>query len=331
MRPGSPLLRLALVAAVTVAMGASACPAVAAPASSDACATVHVGPDQGAGAASGYFDETLQPGHTRHLRLLVANPASVACTVSLLPATGRTATNSGDTYVATPVGTWVQGLQQRIALPAGGRRLVPFDVVVPDDAAPGQRLYGVLGAPAVASSAAPRDGVQLHVTTRVAIGVAVTVPGAMRSAVTIPEVTSRIVGPDVQLDVHERNDGVTWEHPHGSIVVRTSQRTLRIPVRSNTVLPDGEAVLVVAASDVPGGSWPVQVRLVYDRSRVATWSGTLDFSPPQVARDGDVLTITSAPPTWMYIALGVAAALLALALVAVVVLWRRRVRPRPAA
>ena len=70
------------------------------------------------------------------------------------PAYGHTASNSGDTYVATPercitTSCWIGGLPRRVTVPPRGRVEIPFTVRVPDGTGPGDYLAGVVVRPTV--------------------------------------------------------------------------------------------------------------------------------------------------------------------------------------
>src|SRR2546430_10999714 len=100
MRSRTALIRhslLVLSGLILAVLGTSAPAAAAAP--RGGCEMVHVGPEIARGAPpASYFKLTIKPGEIAHVTLVAGNPQSYSCGVEVLPAYGKTATNSGDTY-----------------------------------------------------------------------------------------------------------------------------------------------------------------------------------------------------------------------------------------
>jgi hypothetical protein len=326
----------ALLAATAFGVALPTTPAAAATTAS--CAQVHLGPQASADAAESYFTVDAAPGTTVTEHLVAANPTNSTCSVALARAFGRTATNSGDTYAASTAGRcvstacWVTGLPTSVAVAPGRRVVVPFQVHVPASATAGQYLAGVVGEPTMKSgSAATSTGVAVHIANRVAIGVAVTVPGALQPRVAIPAVT---VDADAsvlsaKLEVRERNTGNTWEHPVGAITVRVGDRTVRIPMTSNTLLAGDTATLTAGISGVPAGTYDTTARLTYATgAKTAVWHGSVTFpAPPQVTRSGQIIRVVDAgTPTWVFGTIGGLALLLVVVIVLLVLALRRRRR-----
>lgn len=258
------------------------------------CQTVHIGPFVAAGAPpASYLSLSLAAGNTSLAAVVAANPEPYPCTVNFFAAYGKTATNSGDTY---PIGSsggrpctkescWISKLPATLRLAPESRTNVPFLVSVPAGTGPGQYLAGVVGEPAQSPGAAPlparSGGVGALVRTGVAIGVAVTVPGPLRPALSIKAVSvSHGVSPLPVVRVTESNDGNQWLHPNGSVIVHDGTRSLRFSLTSNTVLP-GDSATIATSVDVPAGRYPCEVDLSYAKTtKVAAWHGTLDFAAP---------------------------------------------------
>jgi hypothetical protein len=329
---------------VVVTSAAATSVASAAPlAPSAGCLTVHVGPQVSGGAAASYFKLSVAPGARAHEAVLLANPEPYVCDVGLDATYGRTAVNSGDTYPFVPSGRcvrtscWLSQLPARVAVPARGRLVVPFEIDVPAGTGPGDYLAGVLVRPEL-SSAAPRaskTGVGAVVTTSVGIGVAVEVPGKLVPRVSIPSVTLDLSSGTPLLHILERNSGNTWEHPSGGAIVSGGASTpLRLGIDSDTLLPGDVATLTLPVEGVKRGSHPTEVELWYDHDRKrAIWRGTLIY-PYTVPAPGSrattpVVVTTSHTPGWI-IALAAGLAGLVVVLVAVVLILVARRRRRDA-
>jgi hypothetical protein len=330
-----------VAAVVCCALAGAPAPAAAAArqAAADPCRTVHVGPVVATDATStGYFDLTLEPGERTRAALLVANPAPRTCRVLLLPAYGRTAVNSGNTYPPVLAGQpcvgsscGLAGLPRTVSVPTGTRQEVPFEVAVPAGTAPGQYLAGVVAQPAdvTGPSAAPTAGqgeVSAQVVAVVALGVAVTVPGALRPAMEVAEVRVTAAGAQGMptMLVTERNSGNTWERAKVQVEVTAGGTPHRFAADSATVLPGNSAVLSLPVSGVPAGSHRTRVTLTYGNGARAVFDQVVAF-PAQLRASVDEsgnVTLTTGVPRWVYWVLGGLAASVLVLLAGLLVLLR---------
>ena len=349
------------LAAAAFAIAPSTAPAV----SGAGCATVHVGPEASPGAPpASYFILTVKPGARVTARLLLANPEPYGCTVTLSSAYGKTAVDSGDSYPipgpspasCTRTSCWVSALPPRVTIPGNSRVSVPFTVRVPDGTPAGEYLAGIVAGPGT-PPAPPRLGrrrsmVGAAVVSHVALGVAITVPGRLAPALTIPSVTLNATPTSAVLSIVERDRGNTWEHPHGQVLIATTTRVGRLGraahsgaefvtlplennfgVRSQTILPGDAATLPLPIGVVSHGTWPTVVKLWYDHDRkVAIWRGNVTYPfprsvEPATALYGDPPGPSEQLPLWAKLVIGVLGLLsCGLAGLLLIVLFRRRRR-----
>jgi hypothetical protein len=282
--------------------------------------------------ASSYFNLSVAPRTTIVEKMVVANPNPYSCGVTLAAAYGTTAVNGGDSYARVAPGQpcvgpacWLAGLPQTITVPADDRVLAPFTITVPATATSGQYLAGVIGqsttppaAPHVGNASGQVGSVGAAVVARVAIGVAITVPGALRPLLMISSVTLAPAGLAASnIDVTVRNTGNTWVHPKGTVTVALPGSNRSEAVASGTVLPGDGAALSVPERSVSRGRHRVDITLSYAEGVApATWQGNLSFpQPPVVHVNGGTITIvaSSGLPAWAIILLiGLAGAVLEL-------------------
>jgi len=309
------------------------------------CQVVHIGPSIAAGApSSSYFNLSAAPGTTMVEKMVVANPNPYSCGVTLSAAYGTTAVNGGDSYTMVGPGQpcvgpacWLEGLPQTVTVPTHDRVLVPFTIKVPGTVASGQYLAGVIGqsstppaAPRVPRSSGQVGSVGASIVDRVAIGLAITVPGALRPKLVISSVqvvSGGLVANSIDMTV--RNTGNTWVHPKGTVSVALPPWN-REGISCGTVLPGNTALLSAPEQSIPGGPHLVAITLNYaDGVPPATWQGYLSFPQPAVVhvRGGTITVVVSAGlPEWAEILLiGLGAAVFVLA--GLLFFWRRR-RPR---
>ncbi len=280
------------------------------------CESVHAGPVVPPGERpSSYFELNAAQGTVNHEELLLANPNAFACEVTVLPAFGATARNSGDTFPSAiqpgasceAESCWLSGLPVTVTVPSYGRIDVPFGITVPQGTPSGEYLAGVVAepgfvpsSPSLAKGGAGRGVVGAVVVSRVAIGVAVTVPGPLHPLLVIPGV-DLAPGTSVvpRLHVTESDRGNTWLHPAGDVVVSIGGRRRSFPMASNTVLPGDSAVLAVATPGVAAGVHPVEAELWYwHHTLLAVWRGAIDFPvPPRVINRHGVRTVVLPAPS----------------------------------
>jgi hypothetical protein len=313
---------------------------------------VHIGPYVTPGeAASSYFNLNLARGSVTSEGLVVANPEAEPCQVTLLPAYGATAVNGGDSYVpisgaANCVGAscWLGGLPTTVTVPPKSRQVFSFPIDVPARAASGQYLAGIIGEPATPPrpaalrSAAEQGVVSASIVTRVAIGVAVTVPGALLPKLSVPAVVLSSTSSPPSLQVTVANSGNTWIHPAGHVKVTlgaaqqdAAPRSTTVELRAATVLPGGQADLDVPVGQLPPGPHVVTVEIPYAKTKdgVARWTGTIEFPAASAlapARPGTTTRIVTQAtvPTWVIaLVVGLAVALLVLATVTLRIMMRR--------
>lgn len=365
-RPRDAFRGRAIAAAVGLTLAAimAWCP-VALAAQHAGCQTVHVGPEIAPGAPpASYLTLTVKRGAVTHAAVIAANPERYSCGVRLLPAYGKTAQNSGDSYTVDPglrhcaiTSCWLSGLPLTVTVPAGGRVRVPFTIGVPAGTPSGQYLAGVVAGPSE-PPARPRfavghDVVGAAVVARVAIGVAIIVPGPLVPQLRIPWVKLDATSDAAALNVTEQNGGNTWEHPEGQVLITTDERVQTLTarprqsndratlpvvntfsIRSRTILAGDSATLPLAIGTIPRGTWPTEVDLWYDHHhKLAVWRGQISYPSPSGDAGGasapganDSSTSPSLP-AWAKLLIGALAGLsAALGLFVLFLLGRRRRR-----
>jgi hypothetical protein len=170
------------------------------------------------------------------------------------------------------------------------------------------------------------------VIARVAIGVAVTVPGALQPHLTIPTVTLDGSGATPSLRIVVRDPGNTWEHPAGGAVIHVGRTRRMLGVRASTVLPRDSATLTLPVAHVPRGSWSTLVELWYDHHRKkAVWRGRLGYpTPPQTSGHAGLqpktVVVAAGVPLWAKVLIVVLAGVVLALLVVAFLLYRRRRR-----
>lgn len=143
------------------------------------------------GPGAGYFIENTQQGATVHEALVIANGTGHVVSLKVYPVDGLTGVTSGAVFANKEDPRHKDGLWVTVAtdltVPNGQRVTVPFTVVVPPDAVPGDHLAGIDVEPADGGTVTKSGLLGVRVLTRNVVGVLLHVAGP---AVTLIKVES---------------------------------------------------------------------------------------------------------------------------------------------
>jgi hypothetical protein len=147
------------------------------------------GPD-GPGLRSA-FTYNVQPGQTLRDSVSISNLSDEEITFAISSKDAFNTAADGafalqdDDEEAVDVGSWVTIEVDEYTVPSGRRVDIPFELAVPDDAAPGDHAGGILAANVDVVDEVERDGVTLAVRQRVAARIYVRVAGPLEPALRI--------------------------------------------------------------------------------------------------------------------------------------------------
>ncbi|MGD8758996.1 MAG: DUF916 domain-containing protein [Anaerolineales bacterium] len=205
-----------------------------------------------------YFSHEMSPGQILHDEALVINDGDVPLTLSLYAADAVTAQNGGTAFMhqgqLSPgghrgVGGWITPSVTEIHLEPGEEMVVPFTIHVPEDAAPGQHIGGLLvEAPPAAQGLSAGEG-QAHfavnVIRRVGVAVVIDVPGPRMAELDINSVILRQQdnqGSTFEIEVS--NNGNIYLRAEGELWVMAPDglKLATIPLSLDTILPGDTTV-----------------------------------------------------------------------------------------
>jgi hypothetical protein len=339
-----PLLRLTRRCLAALALVA----AVAAPASASSAAAAASSPDSVAGsiglrlldvpaAAAGdprariYIVDHVAPGAVIHRRIEVFNTTASAAQVSVYPAAAAIAKGSflgAAGHSANELSTWTTVRPGTLAVPARTHLPATVTVVVPRDAAPGER-YGVVWAEIRSATVAGAGVTEIsRVGIRLYLSIGSGGPPASDFTITALAAQRSSDGrPQVLATVH--NTGGRALDMNGTLRLLAGPGGLTagpFPAALGTTLGvgDTEPVTIVLDKRLPAGPWDARITL---RSGLLTRSARAAITFPATGASPPVST-DSLRPGWLYAAI---AALLILVLTLTMLLVRRgRLRGRPA-
>jgi hypothetical protein len=166
-------------------------------------------------SSPGYFQTTLQPGHTDQLYVLLGNTSAKSQTIQVTAVDAKSAVYGGISYNLpqqrrTAVGSWVRLSRGRVRLAPQRGTVVGFTVRVPRKARPGQYVGGLSAYAAGGKTVTRRTAhasESLQLVYRRVLAIVITVPGAVASRFKISRVRP-VRKPDaVYLMTRIRNTG----------------------------------------------------------------------------------------------------------------------------
>jgi len=321
----------ALLASALVGLNAAA--ASADPTGGFGAAPAHPNPNVPASRA--YFQAVVAPGQSYNDEVVVTSTSDAALSLLISPVDGLTGQTSGAVYAnrAAPVkkaGSWVTPSISALSLAPHGEALVPFRVIVPADATPGDHLAGV----AVENANPQQAGSgQFAVTEvfRTVIGVEITVPGPAEPKVHLGTLALKALpGTGVAtLTIKLGDNGGKLVKPLLAVSLRGPNGYHRSVKRQlDTILP-GDTIRYpfIWPDSLATGRYQATVRATGGVAPVAT-SATLQLGTPLRGATNPNLPSHSKRPWWLVVLIG---ATLGLLLVVWFVAWRATRRRRHAA
>jgi hypothetical protein len=225
--------------------------------------------------AGPYYIFDAQPGSLVEGRIRVANTGSRTGTARLYGVDAATGPTSGATYLTDPghessVGEWTHPAVGSVTLRPGETRVVPFQVLVPWGAAPGDHLGGITADAGVRRGRAVKrhaSAFRIDVRTLTVIAVQVRVPGTRTPALAIDGIRAGGIPSYQQLFLRLRNPGNVLVKGRGSLVVRSrGGRVLkRAAFALDTFVPDTriDYPVAVRGKALPKGSYRATITVRY--------------------------------------------------------------------
>jgi hypothetical protein len=290
---------------------------------------VQPAPKPGAAAdARQYFILEGRPGTTLQDGLAVSNYTDHPITYYVYGADGYNTPRDGQFalrdhgYAMTGVGSWVHTAFPTITVPARTSTVVPISIAIPADASPGDHVGGVSGMDTAVESVQQQGNVRVGIKRVVAARLYVHVDGAAVGGLTVTDLKvagsssfpAYVSDSDGTVTARVTNSGNLLESPkahlHATGIFGTLiDRTVQLP----QILPGQSIDFSQAWKNMP----PFEIGTLH----LDVTDGSA--SPPVTSTAA--LTLTLIP----WLSLLVLAAVV-LALLVMLVFWRRRSRPLPA-
>ena len=238
--------------------------------------------------------------------MIVTNTGDQAGVVKIYTADATTGSTTGVVYLTdsapTLAGSWIKLGSSQLSLPPGKQATVPFTVTVPNNAAPGQFVGGIV-AETVAQVAGPKSkekaNVQIKVRNLSIVAVQVNVPGPKISKFTISKATIGGSKGFQQVLVSITNDGNVLAKPSGAVTIHNTSglaiQTIRFQM--DTFLPHTTIQYpIVLKQGLPPGNYTANVDLSYSNPAGVTQS--IAAAPPLVVSQASVAQVfKSSTPT----------------------------------
>lgn len=213
-----------------------------------------------------FFHVELLPGGATRRTAVVSNHSKTVQQITIYPADGVTTPQGGFSVKTaqqprSEVGAWTRLPLTALTLPAGGQRLVTFDLTVPMGTPPGDYSGGIV------VQSQPRAGqttqlghqtaVQLNFVERIAARIYLHVAGTARSSLSLGALTSAVDGSARTFSLTVTNTGNTRLQPSGLLRIEGRPGS---PVNVNlstvdALLPGERAILRGHWSHPPTVFW----------------------------------------------------------------------------
>lgn len=155
-------------------------------------AVAPAGPD-GPGLRSA-FTYNVKPGQTLRDSVSISNLSSKPITFAIYPKDAFNTEGDGafaldaDEVKSDDVGSWITIKVNKYTVPSGKRADIPFEIKVPEDAAPGDHAGGIIAANVEPVDTVDKDGVTLAVRQRVAARIYIRVAGPLTPELRVKDV-----------------------------------------------------------------------------------------------------------------------------------------------
>ena len=238
-----------------------------------------------------YFELEMSPGDTRRLEVEVANLGRQSILARTYAAEAYSLVNGGfgaALFGAPPSGTvrWLDYATSELDLAPGRRVVVGFDVRVPDSTPPGEYVAALV-AENVEPEQAGGGTVTINQVNRVAIAVAIEIPGPRHPALKIADVSYKLAGDTSFVTFGVANPGNVHVKPVGEFVLRDSGRAelARTMVTMDSVYATmGTRLEVPLVKPLAPGDYCAELRLTDPVTTATDATSCLPFRvipPPQ--------------------------------------------------
>jgi hypothetical protein len=243
-----------------------------------------------------YFEETLEPGETKKLKVALGNAGEAPARARTFVADAYTLVNggfgvkNGDQPVSGTT-TWLDYPDEILELPARQKIERTFKVTVPEGTAPGQYIAGLVLQTADPIAIQGTD--MLRQIIRKAIAVFITVPGPVSPEMTIGQASVRQTGSATSLLIEIGNPGNVLLKPTGTVTMttRSGDPVLTAPIEMGSVYAETSTSIELPIPTVLSpGDYVVSVELSDEATGVSAAEPVLSLTVI------DPSTIAAAPP-----------------------------------
>lgn len=261
-----------------------------------------------------YFDLTMAAGKTQQLSVEVANFGRAEVLARTYAADAYSIVNGGfgaALFGGQPSGTarWLDYRTQELKLKPGGALTVDFQVRVPDGTPPGQYLTSL-----VAENVEPVQGgggsVAINQVNRIAIAVAIEIPGSRHPALEIGAVSYKFAAGVSFVSFAVANPGNVHLKPAGELTLRDSARTeiVRTNVAMDSVYAGTDTRLEVPLAQPLGpGVYCAELRLTDEATKAGDSTSCLPFTVTAASQIVGVGGASSHPAPFVQAAIDTAA------------------------
>ena len=361
-RRAGPRLAALTIVLLTVFAGLVVVSAPAQPVAAQEGAKFSLAPvsaDPNGGNARSYFVLDGEPGAVLEGAVRISNIGGATGTARLYPVDAATGQTSGVVLLMRndarrKIGSWMALGVADVTLQPAESRDVPFKLMIPKDARPGEHIGGIVAEDAELRQAGPGSpktntaGFQIAVQNRVGVAVELTLPGTIREQMAVSGITPGGQRGYQTLILGLQNTGNVRLKPTGTLQVfdRQDRMIQDLGIKLDTFLPETgiDYPVFIQPPALGVGEYRAILVLRFGNGKEVRYETTFAVTPIQVAQVFGAQRALEAPaaapapapatleslPLWILIAFGLGSALLGMVTIWLVGVVRRRMsRKKP--
>lgn len=248
-------------------------------------------------STKGYYQFTLAPGESIEDVLIASNPNEFPVALRILMVRGSTMAAGGITFTEDSSGAaqWVVFPDAGIVeVPQESAKELPFQVVVPADALPGEYVVGFLGmledstqSPVVEGDTGnSQSSFKVKVVSQVAISMIITVSGDSTCAAAVTSLTSTSHKGSWQLGIGLQNTGTAHFNATGEVLARPAaggDPVASAPFTVGYFIPGDAVDFPLTLNPYPNaGEYTVEVNLLTNCGYKTAFSQPVTISSEEV-------------------------------------------------
>jgi len=244
-------------------------------------------------ATKSYFIFDMHPGAMLESSVRITNGGTAMGTASLVAVDATTGQTSGTVFSSATgkqqkAGTWISLSVHSVTLAPGESRVIPFQVVVPSDAGPGQHVGGIVATSPIHKMAGNKTPLHINIQQLSGIAVQVNLPGPTVEQLSASGIQAGGANGYQNVSIALKNGGNVMIKPAGSLQLLDDHEHLleTVPMKLDTLLPDTSInyPIYIQKQMLGSGKYHAVLKLTYGHSHTLNYTAGFTVTQQQVER-----------------------------------------------